>query len=338
MRVRCVFDESIDLGSHEHMRRLQVAVPVGALLVADLLQNLRVRLTASARPAWALAIDGFGLHPSQQLHGLIRDGDVLYVRQGHWKDSAENRGDAAIARDVRSARDPAPAPAPKRLRVRHQAESSEDVTRLVKISKALTMVLRHTATSLSLSIGSDGYIALDDVLDCSVLRKFQCTREEVETVVRQSDKQRFTLAEVEGVWCIRANQGHSMKIVKDELLLERLSPSTIDLPSVVVHGTYMRHLESILRRGLLAGSRNHVHFATGLPGEGGAVSGMRGNCEIAIFLDVAHALASSLVLYRSANGVILSPGLDGAIPTNLFERVVRLKDGVILWPRTNSGS
>ncbi|KAF1827811.1 uncharacterized protein K489DRAFT_375978 [Dissoconium aciculare CBS 342.82] len=42
------------------------------------------------------------------------------------------------------------------------------------------------------------------------------------------------------------------------------------------------------------------------------ISGMRNSSTVLIFLDVPRALAAGLELYRSANGVILSPGMVGA--------------------------
>ena len=43
---------------------------------------------------------------------------------------------------------------------------------------------------------------------------------------------------------------------------------------VVVHGTFKQHLESIMKSGLKAMSRNHVHFAVGYSGDH-VISGMR---------------------------------------------------------------
>ncbi|CAK0821962.1 unnamed protein product, partial [Prorocentrum cordatum] len=136
-------------------------------------------------------------------------------------------------------------------------------------------VCRHKAADLSLAVRPDGYLVLSEVLGCKMLEKFKATPEQVERIVRDNDKQRFTLAVIDGKRFIRANQGHSMKGVSDDLLLDRLWPGGANLPSQVVHGTYARHWSSILERGLLAGGkqgakfRNHVHFATGLPADDG---------------------------------------------------------------------
>eukprot|EP00928_Gymnodinium_smaydae_P003772 TRINITY_DN11335_c0_g1_i1.p1 TRINITY_DN11335_c0_g1~~TRINITY_DN11335_c0_g1_i1.p1 ORF type:complete len:370 (+),score=60.49 TRINITY_DN11335_c0_g1_i1:73-1110(+) len=208
-----------------------------------------------------------------------------------------------------------------------------DEPRFVQISKALTQVLRHKAVSLKLPIQSDGYVAVDKLLSCKMMDKFGCTRAELEQIVRESDKQRFTLLEADGMLFIRANQGHSIKQVQDDLLLERLQQGAADLPQHVVHGTFSRFWPAILRQGLRAGGnkglkfRNHVHFAVGLPRSNGVISGMRESSEIVIYLDVDRALAEGLPLFRSANGVILSSGFNGIVPPQFFLRAVRLADG-----------
>jgi len=43
--------------------------------------------------------------------------------------------------------------------------------------------------------------------------------------------------------------------------------------AVCVHGTYKKHLESILTHGLKRMNRLHVHFTSGLPSDGEVISG-----------------------------------------------------------------
>ena len=85
-------------------------------------------------------------------------------------------------------------------------------------------------------------------------------------------------------------------------------------------------------------TRNHVHFAPGLPptaegadGKPGVISGMRSSCDVAIYLDVRAALQAGIKLLRSENGVLLSPGdADGRIPSVLFKKVVDLNGGQLI--------
>lgn len=195
----------------------------------------------------------------------------------------------------------------------------------MQISKALAGILRHSATSLGLFVREDGYCRAAEVLDSPPLRRLGASLEETLQAVRNNEKRRFEMREEAGEWLIRAVQGHSMRAVEDDSLLTRLSPHDRNLPTVCVHGTYRRHLSSILQNGLLPGGgasdRKHVHFAPFEPGDGRVISGMRSNCEIAIYLDLRAAILAGVPFFLSANQVILSPGLGGAVPKEFISRV-----------------
>ena len=99
----------------------------------------------------------------------------------------------------------------------------------------------------------------------------------------------------------------------------------------MVHGTFYGAWEKILTSGgLKAMSRVHVHFATGptleevlpdveggntIQGPGGGkktdvvISGMRGDAQILIYVDIRKALKAGVELWRSENGVILTEGM-----------------------------
>jgi len=193
--------------------------------------------------------------------------------------------------------------------------------RLFQISKELAGLLRHRAQNLGIRIRADGYCSVAEVLTCKPMENLRCTLEELQEIVRANDKQRFQLSFEGGEMFIRATQGHSMKAVADESLLRRLYPNDVDLPHVCVHGTYRRHLQSIMQKGLMAGglrlgmqgNRNHVHFAPCVPGSH-VMSGLRANCEVAIFIDLKRALMDGLPFYLSTNQVILSSGIQGVVP------------------------
>ncbi|NWW99841.1 TRPT1 phosphotransferase, partial [Caloenas nicobarica] len=98
------------------------------------------------------------------------------------------------------------------------------------------------------------------------------------------------------------------------------------LPPTLAHGTRRRLLGPILAGGLRPCGRNHIHLAGGLPGDPGVRSGMRPDSEIAIFIDGPRALEDGIPFFRSANGVILTPGdADGRLPPKYFLRVLQLR-------------
>merc|ERR1712232_428478 len=145
---------------------------------------------------------------------------------------------------------------------------------------------------------------------------------------------RFELLDEGGRLLVRAVQGHSMKVVQDESLLRRLSATDPNLPSVCVHGTYARYVANIKTKGLIAGGgqteRKHVHFAPRAPGDGRVISGMRYNCEVAIYLDLRRAIGDNVPFFMSTNEVILSPGINGVIHPSYIKGIKDLKDGTWL--------
>ena len=192
----------------------------------------------------------------------------------------------------------------------------------VKLSKTMSWLLRHGAEKSGFKLQSGGYLYVDEVLSLPQLRNF--TLDDVRRVADTNEKKRFTLDEETNPQKPRicANQGHSVE-VKDLELEEISHPSDI---SAVVHGTYSKFWPSIKAEGLKRMNRTHVHFAPGEPGESEVISGMRGSCDILIFLDLALALQDGLKFYRSRNNVLLCPGNeDGIISPKYFDKVIHRK-------------
>ena len=98
-------------------------------------------------------------------------------------------------------------------------------------------------------------------------------------------------------WWIRANQGHTLRGLDPDKLLTRVSDPAA-LP-VVLHGTYRVAWPLIKKGGLSRMKRNHVHFAPGLPGAGGVISGMRASAELLVYVDAAKAIAVGVEFFVS---------------------------------------
>ncbi|KAL5571943.1 hypothetical protein UlMin_021540 [Ulmus minor] len=192
------------------------------------------------------------------------------------------------------------------------------------LGRLLTRILRHMASELNLSMRSDGYVKVNDLLKLN-LKTFaniplrSHTVDDIREAVRRDNKQRFSLQEENGEVFIRANQGHTITTVDSERLLKAIL-SADEVP-VCVHGTYKKNLESILESGLKRMERLHVHFSSGLPTDGKVISGMRRNVNVLIFLDVKKALEDGMKLYVSDNKVILTEGFDGVVPVKYFEKI-----------------
>lgn len=111
----------------------------------------------------------------------------------------------------------------------------------VKLSKFLSLVLRHRPEEIGLRLDEAGWAHVDVLLDALATHGFLVSREEFEQVVRDNDKQRFSFS-TDGQM-IRANQGHSVEV---ELGYEPQTP-----PAVLYHGTAERFLPSIEEQGLI---------------------------------------------------------------------------------------
>ena len=72
-------------------------------------------------------------------------------------------------------------------------------------------------------IQPDGYMLLDDAITFPRIKKLKPTIADVFLVVAENNKKRLELKCVNKDWFIRATQGHTMKEVKDEELLEKIT-------------------------------------------------------------------------------------------------------------------
>ncbi len=63
--------------------------------------------------------------------------------------------------------------------------------RTVQVSKTLSWLLRHGAQEMGLNIRKDGYVTIDDLLNCPNVKKIKTSFEEIQKVVDENDKKRF---------------------------------------------------------------------------------------------------------------------------------------------------
>jgi 2'-phosphotransferase len=183
-------------------------------------------------------------------------------------------------------------------------------------------------------------------MDWKRLRSLNVTFSDIETAVTDNAKQRFTLRADPDVtpvpdssdkdpshWLIRANQGHSIALESADLL----RPMTLEagnIPDTVVHGTYYAFYPLIVASGgLKKMGRNHVHCSTGLSGDLGVISGMRGDAEILIYIDIRRSLEDGVLWWLSDNGVVLTEGdSNGLLATKYWKKVEgRRQDVGVLW-------
>jgi putative RNA 2'-phosphotransferase len=166
--------------------------------------------------------------------------------------------------------------------------------RAVRISKFLSLVLRHQPEKIGLSLDQSGWASAPQLIEASRKHGFEFTLEELQNVVAGNDKKRFSLSE-DGFW-IRANQGHSIEV---ELGYDSTVP-----PEILYHGTAERFLISIEQRGLIKGKRNHVHLSADV--DTATKVGRRHGRPVVLRVKAGLMYQDGFIFYLSANGVWLT--------------------------------
>lgn len=168
-----------------------------------------------------------------------------------------------------------------------------DDKRRIRISKFLSLVLRHEPEKAGLKLDPGGWVQIDDLMTGAAAAGCRFTRDELDNVVTRCEKQRFAIDET-GTQ-IRANQGHSTEV---DLQLVPAEP-----PVELFHGTAERNLVGILRDGLHKMARHHVHLSSDT--QTAMKVGARHGKPVLFAIAAAKMRADGHVFYCSANGVWL---------------------------------
>jgi putative RNA 2'-phosphotransferase len=123
---------------------------------------------------------------------------------------------------------------------------------VVKGSKFLSLVLRHSPETIHLNMDKNGWVNIQELIDnANKYKNMHLNRDIIKIIVETNDKQRFIISD-DGEK-IRANQGHSITV---DLELESQIP-----PDILYHGTATRFLDAIMKDGLKPMSRQYVHLS-----------------------------------------------------------------------------
>lgn len=164
----------------------------------------------------------------------------------------------------------------------------------VRISKMLSLVLRHKPETIGLTIDANGWADTQELLDKLKLHDHVLTMEGLKVIVAGNDKKRFAFSD--DFSRIRASQGHSVEV---DLALEEQVP-----PAILYHGTAMRNVDAIRAQGLLKGERHHVHLSEDK--DTARNVGMRYGNPVVLAVQAALMHKQGIQFFRSANGVWLT--------------------------------
>ncbi|WP_225848540.1 RNA 2'-phosphotransferase [Streptomyces sp. HPF1205] len=169
-----------------------------------------------------------------------------------------------------------------------------DEKRVVKVSKFLSLVLRHDPGRIGVTLDEGGWVDVDELIAACAARGRSFSRAELDHVVANNDKKRFALSG-DGRR-IRASQGHSIPV--------DLGLASVEPPAVLYHGTGAATVPVILREGLRPMSRQDVHLSADK--ETAIRVGARHGRPVVLEVDAAGLAATGHEFRLSANGVWLT--------------------------------
>lgn len=163
-----------------------------------------------------------------------------------------------------------------------------------KISKFLSLVLRHEPQAIGIDLDESGWVETRILLDALERHGRGISLDELRLVVENNDKKRFAFSEDQTR--IRASQGHSVEV--------DLGYTPVQPPECLYHGTTDRFVEAIRAAGLQRRDRHHVHLSAQTDT---AVSvGSRHGRPVLLTVHAGAMHRAGRAFYQSANGVWLT--------------------------------
>jgi putative RNA 2'-phosphotransferase len=159
--------------------------------------------------------------------------------------------------------------------------------RLVRLSKLMSLILRHKAEQFAVLLDPEGFASVQDIV--RAMRKtmpdvcIDDVRRVVETL--EPNKARFSIVGPE----IRANYGHSLS--------KRIAQRRVVPPEILLHGTSEDALFSIRADGIRPMRRQYVHLTTNLD-LAVRVGSRHGKAQI-LEIDALRASESGIAFYRA---------------------------------------
>lgn len=176
-----------------------------------------------------------------------------------------------------------------------------------KRSVYLSYLLRHNPRSANLTLDTEGWCKVTQLT-----ANTDFTEVELREIVEVDAKQRYSLLKHEGgELYVRANQGHSIAEVK--LIFKKAVP-----PVILYHGSDARVMPTILKEGLKAMNRHHVHLSADLE-VAKSVGGRRRRGFVVYEVDAKSMLADGIEFFLSDNGVWLTDVVPAKYLTRTIE-------------------
>lgn len=190
-------------------------------------------------------------------------------------------------------------------KTKRQFKPETEERRLERISKFISMILRHKPEVIGITLDEHGWADVDELIKGinETGEEVEFSKDTLETIVKTDKKQRYSFSQDKTL--IRANQGHSIPV---DVELEKKEP-----PKVLYHGTGSKFVKSIQEQGLLPMERLYVHLSTDV--ETATNVGKRHGTPVIFQVNTEQMQKDGYDFFQSVNGVWLTK----EVPTKYLE-------------------
>lgn len=184
----------------------------------------------------------------------------------------------------------------KMQKTKRQFKPETEERRLERISKFISMILRHKPEVIEITLDEHGWADVNELIKGinETGEEIEFSKDTLETIVKTDKKQRYSFSQDKTL--IRANQGHSIPV---DVELEKKEP-----PKVLYHGTGSKFVKSIQEQGLLPMERLYVHLSTDV--ETATNVGKRHGTPVIFQVNAEQMQKDGYDFFQSVNGVWLT--------------------------------
>lgn len=184
----------------------------------------------------------------------------------------------------------------KMQETKRQFKPETEERRLERLSKFISMILRHKPEVIGITLDEHGWADVDELIKGinETGEEVEFSKDTLEAIVKTDKKQRYSFSQDKTL--IRANQGHSIPV---DVELEKKEP-----PKVLYHGTGSRFVKSIQEQGLLPMERLYVHLSTDV--ETATNVGKRHGTPVIFKVNTEQMQKDGYDFFQSVNGVWLT--------------------------------
>lgn len=193
----------------------------------------------------------------------------------------------------------------KMQKTKRQFKPETEERRLERISKFISMILRHKPEVIGITLDEHGWADVNELIKGinDTGEEVEFSKDTLETIVKTDKKQRYSFSQDKTL--IRANQGHSIPV---DVELEKKEP-----PKVLYHGTGVKSVKAIQEQGLLPMERLYVHLSTDV--ETATNVGKRHGTPVIFKVNAEQMQKDGYDFFQSVNGVWLTK----EVPTKYLE-------------------